>query len=72
MKIPKIITRKTKYKTGEIREYTYKFIKKCNNNLFLYERTDNNAKECFSKFDLGIKTRQMKITHVNPEKVKIK
>lgn len=72
MEIPKKITRKTKYKTGEIREHTYKFIKKCNDDLFLYEEVNQHYKECFTKFDLGIKTRQMKVTHVNPEKVKIR
>lgn len=67
MKIPKIIKKKNQDKI-----YTYRFLKQCNSDLFLYEEINLHYKECFSKHDLGIKTRQMKVTHVNPEKVKIK
>lgn len=52
MKIPKKIIKKTKTHDRQIKYYEYKFIKKCNNNLLLYERTDNNAKECFTLYDL--------------------
>jgi len=52
MKIPKKIVRKTKTYDKQIKYYEYKFIKKCNNNLFLYERTDNNTRECFKLYDL--------------------
>lgn len=67
MGIPKIIKKKDKDKI-----YTYKFIKQCNENLFLYEEINLHYKECFNKHDLGIRTIQMKVTHVSPEKVKIK
>lgn len=52
MKIPKKIIKKTKTHDRQIKYYEYKFIKRCNNNLFLYERIDNNAKECFTLYDL--------------------
>ncbi|MGN1300688.1 MAG: hypothetical protein ACI4VC_05035 [Clostridia bacterium] len=43
MEIPKI------YKVGKRK---YEFIKKCNENLFLYEDINTKAKTCFSRFDL--------------------
>lgn len=52
MKIPARIKRKTKTHDRQIKYYEYRFIKKYNNNLFLYERTDNNTRECFTLYDL--------------------
>ena len=45
MKIPQIHTKDNK---------TYKFIKKINDNIFLYEEINYKFKECFSKFDLNL------------------
>lgn len=52
MKIPKRIIRKTKTHDKQIKCYEYKFIKRCNNNLFLYERVNDKTKECFTLYDL--------------------
>lgn len=74
MQIKKIITRKVRHKNGNINEYTYKFIKQCNDDLFLYEEVNTHFKECFSKFDLGL-IRQIiepPKSNINTERVKIK
>lgn len=45
MKIPAIVKRDNK---------EYSFMRKCNNNVFLYEDKERGFKRCFSKYDLGI------------------
>ena len=53
MKIPKYITKKENTR-GEAIIRKYKFVEKCNDNLFLYEEANKKYKRCFTKFDLGI------------------
>lgn len=45
MRIPQTYTKDNK---------TYKFIKRINNNIFLYEEINYKFKECFSIFDLNL------------------
>lgn len=59
LKIPKVIKENGR---------EYQFIKKCNDTIYLYEETKYGYKKCFSKFDLGIRTKQLERTReVKPE-----
>ena len=49
---PKMLSKKKQ--DGEIIIHKYKFIEKCNDNLFLYEEVKQKYKRCFTKFDLGL------------------
>ena len=64
MKIPKIISKN---------KNEYIFIKKCNENMFLYKDMLYGYTECFSRFDLGLVKEILPPprTDVNPERVKI-
>lgn len=53
MKIPKIIKKK-KTPGGEAIIHRYRFVEKCNDNLFLYEEVNQKYKRCFTKFELGL------------------
>lgn len=52
MKIPKFMKEKQEKRSAII--YTYRFVRKCNNNLYLYEEVKYKWKRCFTKFDLGL------------------
>lgn len=45
MEIPKIITKK---------KHKYIFVKKCNNNIFLYKEKTLGYSECFSRHELNM------------------
>jgi len=49
MRIPKVIS---------INNHEYIFVKKCNDNLYLYKDLLYGYKECFTKYDLGHRTKQ--------------
>lgn len=53
--------------------HKYKFIDKCNDNLFLYEEVNLKYKRCFTKFDLGLVKETVKPpkSDLKVEKVKI-
>lgn len=60
MKIPKIIKQDGR---------KYKFIKRCNDTVYLYEETKYGYKRCFTKYDLGYMTKQAeRIKKVSPER----
>ena len=64
MKIPKIISKNN---------HKYIFVKKINENMFLYKNIMHGYNECFTKFDLGMVKEIITPprTDVNPENVKI-
>lgn len=61
MKIPKIISKNN---------HEYIFVKKCNDNLFLYEDMLYGFKECFNRHELGLIKKQERIYNISPEKMK--
>lgn len=64
MKIPKNVVKKKE---------KYVFIKKCNNNLFLYQNVEHEYIECFSKFDLGLVKQTVEVEiekNIHPENIK--
>ena len=61
MKIPKFI-RKNNHK--------YRFVRRCNKYIFLYEDVVSGHKECFSRFDVGM-IKEIKLLHksyIHPER----
>lgn len=64
MKIPKVIN---------IKKHKYIFVKKCNEDMFLYKEKKYGYNECFTKYELGLIKEMAPATkiYVNPEKVKI-
>ena len=59
-KVPKRI-KKGNRKFRLIKEYP---------NFLMYKNIDTGVKECFKRQELGMNTYQIKIAHINPEKVK--
>lgn len=65
--------RDKKKQDGEIIIHKYKFIEKCNDNLFLYEEVKQKYKICFTRYDLGLVKEIVKPpkSDLKVEKVKI-
>ncbi len=61
MKTPKIIS-----KNG----HEYIFVKKCNDNVFLYRDMLYGYNECFSRHELGLIKKQPRVFNISPEKIK--
>ena len=57
---------------GEPIIHKYKFIDKCNDNLFLYEEVNLKYKRCFTKFDLGLVKERIKPSTSTLKKTRIK
>lgn len=64
---------KKKTQDGETIIHKYKFIEKCNDDLFLYEEVKHRYKICFTKYDLGLVKEKVKPpkSDLRTEKVKI-
>lgn len=61
MTIPKIISKN---------RHEYIFVKKCNNNIFLYKDMLYGYNECFSRYDLGLIKKQPKISYANKHNIR--